>query len=102
MRRPNPALIVAAFVALATAALSNGVRAESEDERKKACANPDLRSRVVGSKFCFAIHTYGAELAGPTPILAVVLHGDMSKGGPPKYHLDIAKALVAIDVVAVG
>ena len=102
MRRPNPALIVAAFVALATAALSNGVRAENDDERKKACANPDLRSRVVGSKFCFAIHTYGAELAGPTPILAVVLHGDMSKGGPPKYHLDIAKALVAIDVVAVG
>jgi len=77
-------------------------QAETDAEREKACAAPDMLTRVMGRAFCLAIHTFGADLADPSPTLVVVLHGDMSSGGPPKYHLDIAKMLVASDVVAVG
>ena len=102
MRRPNPAMIVASFVAIATVVLPCGGRAESEDERKQACANPDMRTRVVGNKFCLAIRTFGSETSGPSPTLVVVLHGDGSSGAPPEYHNAIAKALGTNGVVAVG
>ncbi|MGH6662441.1 MAG: alpha/beta hydrolase family protein, partial [Rhodospirillales bacterium] len=76
--------------------------AETDDERKQACAHPDMKTRVMGKDLCLAIRTFGADAAGPSPTLLVVLHGDMSSGGPPKYHLEIAKTLVASGIVAVG
>ena len=87
---------------LEVAAWPGGVRAESEDEHKQACTNPDLRSRVVGNKFCFAIHTYGSQTAGPSPTLVVVLHGDTSSGGPTSTQYRIAKAVATNGVVGVG
>jgi pimeloyl-ACP methyl ester carboxylesterase len=92
-------MVVAALVATA---LASGVRAESDDERKQACANPDQRSRVVGNKFCFAIRTYGTQTAGPAPTLVVVLHGDTSSGGPTSTQYRIAKAVATNGVVGVG
>lgn len=77
-------------------------RAETDDERKKACANPDMVNRIRGKDFCLAIHTFGADAAGPSPTLVIVLHGDMSSGGSPEYHMAIAKRLAKAGVVAVG
>ncbi len=93
---------LAVVALLAAAAWPAPGRAETDDERNKACANPDLVNRIRGRDFCLVIHTFGAESAGPSPTLVIVLHGDMSSGGPPKYHLDIAKALVSSGIVAVG
>ncbi len=84
------------------AAWPAAARAESEDERKQACAAPDMLNRVKGKNFCLAIRTYGADAAGPTPTLVVVLHGDMSSGGAPEYHMNIARRLAKPGVVAVG
>jgi pimeloyl-ACP methyl ester carboxylesterase len=84
---------------LVAVAPPSGARAESEDERKQACANPDMRSRVVGDKFCLVIRTYGTQTAGPSPTLVVVLHGDGDSAG---YHNAIARGLARPGVVAVG
>ena len=76
--------------------------AETDDERKKACANPDMLTRVMGKDLCLAIRTFGADAAGPSPTLVVVLHGDMSSGGAPEYHMGIAKSLAREGIVGVG
>ena len=39
---------------------------------------------------CLAIHTYGPPQA---EVLVVVLHGDVSSGGPARYHLPIARRI---------
>ena len=72
MRRPIPALIRTALAALTVAVATSGVQAESNDEKKKACAAPDMQTRVIGNKFCFAIRTYAAQTAGPSPTLGAV------------------------------
>ena len=76
--------------------------AETDDERKQACAHPDMKTRVMGKDLCLAIRTFGADTAGPSPTLVVVLHGDMSSGGAPEYHMAIARALAKEGVVGVG
>ncbi len=102
MRSPTPVLIHIALTAFVIAMATSGVQAESNDEKKKACADPDMQARVIGNKFCFAIRAYGAQTAGPSPTLVVVLHGDGSSGAPPEYHDAIAESLVASGVVAIG
>lgn len=102
MRRPIPALIRTALAALTVAVATSGVQAESNDEKKKACAAPDMQTRVIGNKFCFAIRAYAAQTAGPSPTLVVVLHGDGSSGAPPEYHDAIAESLAANGVLAIG
>ena len=98
----TPVVMAGFLVAAAAAAWSAPGAAETDEQREKACANPDMIERVVGREICLAIHTFGAEAAGPSPTLVVVLHGDMSSGGPPEYHLDIARRLAKAGVVAVG
>ncbi|MGH6662442.1 MAG: hypothetical protein ACREB6_12955, partial [Rhodospirillales bacterium] len=41
--------------------------AETDDERKQACAHPDMKTRVMGKDLCLAIRTFGADAAGPSP-----------------------------------
>ena len=72
MRRPIPALIHTALAALTVAVATSGVQAESNDEKKKACAAPDMQTRGIGNKFCFAIRAYAAQTAGPSPTLGTV------------------------------
>lgn len=87
---------------LAVALATSGALAESSDEKKQACANPDMQARVIGNKFCFAIRAYGTRTAGPSPTLVVVLHGDGSGGGRPEYHDAIAESLATDGVIAIG
>lgn len=96
-----PARWLPVVALLVVAACSVHGRAESDEDRKKACANPDMVNWIKGKDFCLAIHTFAAA-AGPSPTLVIVLHGDMSKGGPAQYHIDIAKTLAANGVVAVA
>ncbi|MBL8674610.1 MAG: prolyl oligopeptidase family serine peptidase [Rhodospirillales bacterium] len=53
------------------------------------CASPDNLTRATGAGECLALRTYGA--GGARPVLVVVLHGDVSSGGPARYHLPIAE-----------
>lgn len=102
MRLGIPVVMAGMLVAALTATWPATARAESDDERKQACASPDMLTRVMGKDLCLAIRTYGADAAGPSPTLVVVLHGDMSSGGAPEYHMAIAKRLAKAGVVAVG
>ena len=102
MHCPMPAQIRTALAAFLIAMVTSGVQAESNDEKKKACAAPDMQTRVIGNKFCFAIRAYGVQTAGPSPTLVVVLHGDGSSGAPPAYHEAIAESLASSGVVAIG
>jgi pimeloyl-ACP methyl ester carboxylesterase len=102
MRLTIPVLMAGMLAAAVAATWPVTSAAETEEERQKACAKPDLVERVVGKELCLAIRTFGADTAGPQPILVVVLHGDMSSGGPPDYHMAIAKGLFKAGIVAVG
>lgn len=102
MRLGTPVVMAGMLAAALTAAWPAATRAESDDDRRQRCAKPDLVERVVGKELCLAIRTFGADTAGPSPTLVVVLHGDMSSGGPPEYHMAIAKRLAKAGVVAVG
>jgi len=48
---------------------------------------------VFGGKLCQSVATFGAETAGPSPLLIVVVHGDISDGGRATYHVAFAKTL---------
>jgi pimeloyl-ACP methyl ester carboxylesterase len=57
---------------------------------------------VQGEKLCLAMQTYGTETAGSAPTLIVLLHGDVSSGGPADYLYSAAKRLARPGVVAVA
>jgi pimeloyl-ACP methyl ester carboxylesterase len=46
--------------------------------------------------------TYGAAQAGSAPALIVVVHGDVSSGGPADYHFAFTRSLAKPGVVAVA
>ena len=48
---------------------------------------------VFGGKLCQAATTFGAETAGASPTLIVVVHGDISDGGRATYHVAFARTL---------
>jgi pimeloyl-ACP methyl ester carboxylesterase len=48
---------------------------------------------VFGGKLCQAVTTFGAETAGASPVLIVVVHGDISDGGRVTYHGAFAQTL---------
>jgi len=48
---------------------------------------------VFGGGLCQAVATFGAETAGASPLLVVVVHGDISDGGSATYHIAFAKTL---------
>jgi pimeloyl-ACP methyl ester carboxylesterase len=61
-----------------------------------------IRDYVFGGGVCLAAQTFGAEQAGASPVLVVVVHGDISDGGAATYHAELAKALARPGVVAVA
>ena len=68
-----------------------------------ACpAGSSIKDWVQGGKLCLAAATYGAEAAGDSPALVVVVHGDTSGGGPADYHFDFARSVAQPGVVAVA
>ena len=57
---------------------------------------------MPGGGLCLAAATYGASTAGASPALVVVLHGDVSSGGPADYHFWTARNLAGPGVVSVA
>jgi pimeloyl-ACP methyl ester carboxylesterase len=69
-----------------------------------AVCPPDsaIRDRVLGGGLCLLAATFGAESAGEAPVLAVVVHGDISDGGAAAYHETFARGLPRPGVVVVA
>lgn len=68
-----------------------------------ACpAGNSIADVVHGGTLCLVATTYGAAQAGNAPTLVVVVHGDVSSGGPADYHLEFTKSLAKPGVVAVA
>jgi pimeloyl-ACP methyl ester carboxylesterase len=61
-----------------------------------------IKDHVLGGGLCLAAATFGAESAGASPTLVVVVHGDISDGGAATYHVEFAKTLARPGVVAVA
>jgi len=61
-----------------------------------------IRDHVFGGGLCLAALTFGADAVGASPILVVVVHGDISDGGAATYHAEFAKTLARPGVVVVA
>ncbi len=64
--------------------------------------NSSIADWVFGGKLCQAAATFGAETAGPSPVLIVVVHGDISDGGRATYHVAFARTLARPGAVVVA
>lgn len=76
---------------------------------KSLCDKGDQFSAISGDGLCLVITTYNADLKRDyQPTLVVMLHGDISSGGPANYHvphmLEIAQndRIVAVAIVRPG
>lgn len=69
-----------------------------------AACRPDstIADYVYGGGLCLAAETFGAESAGASPVLVVVVHGDISDGGAATYHARFASTLARPGVVVVA
>lgn len=62
-----------------------------------ACqSTPDVpctpeHDRALGNAMCLVAHTHGVENAGEAPTLFILLHGDVSRGGPATYQIPAVK-----------
>jgi hypothetical protein len=63
-------------------------------------STPD--THVFAAGLCLVVETFGKQQAGPTPVLVVVVHGDISDGGAATYHADFARTVVRPGVVTVA
>lgn len=60
------------------------------------CPVDNLDTAVMGKDECLVLRTYkGAQVSGTPQALIVVLHGDVSSGGPANYHFATAQQLAA-------
>ncbi|MGE0154115.1 MAG: alpha/beta hydrolase family protein [Reyranellaceae bacterium] len=58
------------------------------------CAAEAVDTSLTGKSECLFLRTYkGAAAGAPPQALVVVLHGDVSAGGPANYHFAMAAAL---------
>lgn len=64
--------------------------------------NASIAEWVFGGKLCQAVATFGAEAAGASPVLIVVVHGDISDGGAATYHTALAKTLLRPGAIVVA
>jgi pimeloyl-ACP methyl ester carboxylesterase len=90
---------------LALLAFSGGLCLAPLSALAKPCDAADNVSWVTGAEECLVIRTFrsAGELSDPT--LVVVLHGDVSSGGPANYHFAFAQKLAdapAQNLVAVA
>ena len=61
----------------------------------ESCAAGDIVNAVRGDKLCLALKTArGAEAQDAGAQLLILLHGDVSRGGPSDYHYRIAQEIV--------
>lgn len=70
-----------------------------------AAACPDtnnIRKQVSAGTLCLTVATFGAEQAGPSPTLIVVVHGDASAGGPADYLFKFARSFAKPGIVSVA
>lgn len=88
---------------MARLALAGAFIAISAGAAGAACpAGSTIRDWVSGGNLCLAAATYGVDPARPTETLVVVLHGDVSSGGPADYHFAIAEKIAQPGVAAVA
>lgn len=73
------------------------------------CAEESPTGRLSGGGECLIVRSFGTATPGAPPVLVVVLHGDVSAGGPANYHFPIATAVaeahrgtIAVAVVRPG
>lgn len=64
------------------------------------CADSADQARITGVKECLVLRTYRSAQAGVSPILVVVIHGDVSSGGPATYHFAVADRIAKAAPVA--
>ena len=89
--------------ARAVAAVAFGLAALLPAAAVAACPpGTPIAEYVPGGGLCLAAATYGASTAGASPALVVVLHGDVSSGGPADYHFWTARNLAGPGVVSVA
>jgi pimeloyl-ACP methyl ester carboxylesterase len=62
----------------------------------------DPARTVDAGETCLAISVYGASTAGATPKLVVLIHGDVSDGGPADYLYPLAQSLAKPGVVTIA
>ena len=73
------------------------------DVAHAACpADSNITEWVFGGGLCQAAATFGAETAGPSPALVVVVHGDISDGGDATYHIAFARTLARPGAIVVA
>jgi dienelactone hydrolase len=61
-----------------------------------------LATHVLGGGLCLVANTFGLAQAGSSPVLVVVVHGDISDGGRATYHAAFAQSIARPGVVAVA
>jgi pimeloyl-ACP methyl ester carboxylesterase len=57
------------------------------------CATPDPERRETGVNECLVYRLYRSAVIQSNPNLVIVLHGDVSSGGPANYHRKIAESI---------
>jgi pimeloyl-ACP methyl ester carboxylesterase len=69
----------------------------------RAACPPDSRIEdwIFGGGLCLAATTL-ANNAGTAPLLIIVVHGDISDGGPATYHIDFARTLARPGAIIVA
>jgi poly(3-hydroxybutyrate) depolymerase len=65
------------------------------------CPVADVKNWVKGSQDCFALETFMPATAAPST-LVVVLHGDLSRGGPADYAFSIAEDAASEGAIGVA
>lgn len=66
----------------------------------ETCTSPDNVTAVSGTSHCLAIKTYMSDAAAST--LVIVLHGDLSRGGPADYIFRLARSAAEFGAVGVA
>lgn len=64
------------------------------------CTSPDNVTSVSGAEHCLAIKTYMPDVAAKA--LVIVLHGDLSRGGPADYIFKLARRATEFGAVGVA
>ena len=75
------------------------VAASLEPAKARTCKQPDNLTFVQGKRHCLAIKTFHGTTGADT--LFVVLHGDLSRGGPADYIFPVGEAIAQRGMPAV-
>lgn len=65
------------------------------------CPTGDIENWVKGRQNCFALETFMPAMAAPST-LVVILHGDLSRGGPADYIFSIAEDAASEGAIGVA